>query len=134
MIAVIHLPVWITLPFAAIAMVSVAVHLLIVERRQSNPVRRRIRMVNGWLMLISIPLIAAGISYINPDVRPRMFVIVWLMVIVLVSISLLLAAVDIANTMVAARRGVLQLRSMKKELERHLPAERNAVPGTDCED
>lgn len=134
MIAVINLPSWITLPVAAIAMVFVAAHLLILERRRSNPVRRRIRLVNGWLMLISIPLIAAGVSYISPDVRPHMFMIVWLMVIVMVSMSLLLAAVDIVNTLVATRRGVVQLRAMKKDLERHLPAEEGAIAEIDCED
>lgn len=134
MIAVITVPGWITLPVAAIAMVAVAAHLLILERRRSNHVRRRIRLVNGWVTLISIPLIAAGVSYINPEVRPRMFVIVWLMVIVMVSMSLLLAAVDIVNTLVAARRGVVQLRTMKKDVEQHLPPQQGAIAETECED
>lgn len=134
MIAAIDVPIWITLPVAGIAMASVAAHLLIIERRRHNPLRRRIRLVNGWIALISIPLIAAGVSYINPDVRPRMFVIVWLTVIVMVSISILLAAVDITNTFVAARRGAVQLRRMKEELERHLSPEQGATAETDCED
>mgnify|MGYP003700459443 CR=1 FL=1 len=114
------IPGLITLPVAAVSMLAVAVHLLMVERHTRNQIRRRIRMANGWIMLIAIPLCAAGFSYIDPNIKPRMFMIVWICVIGLVSMSIALAMSDIVNTMIAARRKARELRQTKQILEASL--------------
>lgn len=111
------LPGWLTVPTSAIAMLIVAAHLIIVERRTTQTLRRRIRLVNGWVMLVAIPLLAAGFSFIDPDVRPRMFTLVWLAVIGLVLISIVLALTDLANTFMHARRARRAIRMSRRRLE-----------------
>ncbi len=113
-----YIPAFISLPLAAVAMITVAVHLLVVERRTRNFTRRRIRLANGWLMLFSIPLVAAGFSFIDPNTRPRMFMIVWLSVLGLVLMSIALAVADMINTMIAARHAATELRAARHALHR----------------
>jgi len=112
------IPAWITLPLAAASMLTVAAHLLVVERTSPRSVRRRIRLSNGWIMLIAIPLIAAGFSFIDPDAKPRMFLIVWSTIIGLVSISIALALADVVNTFFHARQSLAKLRQTKEDLAR----------------
>lgn len=122
------IPGLLTLPIAALAMVLVAAHLLIIERRAGNYIRRRIRMANGWIMLISIPLIAAGFSFIDPNARPRMFVIVWMTIFGLVAISIMLAFADIINTGAIARRTLFELRQSRRNIERLFERARDTAP------
>lgn len=115
------IPAYVTLPIAAMSMLAVAAHLLIVERHTTNFVRRRIRLANGWVMLISIPLIAAGFSFIDPDTKPRMFAIVWITIVGLVSLSIVLAMADILNTFIHTRRSLATLQKSKRNLTRLAP-------------
>lgn len=128
------IPGFITLPVAAVAMLTVAVHLLVVERGTRNFVRRRIRMANGWLMLIAIPLVAAGFSYIDPNARPRMFMIVWMTVLGLVFMSIALAVADMINTMLIARRAAGELRASRLALDQCLDARRTSQQGPERSD
>jgi hypothetical protein len=116
------IPGYISLLLAAACMVAVAAHLLVVERRTKDELRRRIRLANGWVMLIGIPLIAAGFSFINPDEKPRMFLIVWLSIFGLVLISISLAFADMVNTAVTTRRAVLRLRDARRAMHSSLDA------------
>lgn len=109
----------VTLPLAGLAMVAVAAHVVLTERISQDVIRRRIRLANGWMMLVAIPLIAAGFSFINPNARPRMFLIVWLTIIAMVSMSILLALADVAHTAVLARRSMRALRAAQAGLRAH---------------
>ena len=104
------------LPTAALAMVGAATHLVVVERTTGDALRRRIRIANGWVMLLAIPLIAAGFSVIDPSRKPRMFLLVWLVIIGLVALSIALALADILNTSASARRAVRNLRRTRSRL------------------
>lgn len=65
----------------------------------SAPVsRRRIRTANSWVMMLGIPLVAAGASVIDPQRSPRAFVLVWLSVAILLVLCVALAMLDAANT------------------------------------
>lgn len=110
------IPGYITIPLAGLAMIVIAAHMVVLERSGERGVRRRIRIANGWVMLINAPLIAAGFSVVDPSVRPRMFLIVWTTVIGLVVITLCLAAADIVNTAAHSRRTLRELRKARREM------------------
>lgn len=95
---------WLVAPLAAVAMLAVAAHLVVTERRPGPESRRRIRMANAWVWLIAIPLIAAGASLIAPRAQPRLFTLAWMAVVGLVFVSVCLAFADIANTLRLAAR------------------------------
>lgn len=110
---------WLVLPLAGLAMLLLASHVTATE--QIEPLsRRRIRLANGWVMLVATPLIAAGFSLIAPLSQSRAFAMVWLAVIGLLSISVLLALADIVNTIRLGRRAHRELREAASRLKAEL--------------
>ncbi|MBL8991664.1 MAG: hypothetical protein JNJ48_08820 [Phycisphaerae bacterium] len=87
---------WVAVPVVSVAMLLVAAHVLAIQRVPMPSSRRRIRTANGLLMLVALPLLAYAVSVVPPaDKRP--FVLAWMSVMILVSMVLGLALVDIAN-------------------------------------
>ncbi|MFO0861525.1 MAG: hypothetical protein U0570_13300 [Phycisphaerales bacterium] len=91
------LPAWIVLPVATVVLMVVAVHLLVLLRSEMPASRRRIRTVNGWLMLFLVPIAACAFGIVTPQ-NPRTFVLVWIAVVSLLLLMVLLAVLDMANT------------------------------------
>lgn len=91
------LPGWVVLPVALVLLLAVATHLLMVMHATMPPSRRRIRMANGWLMLLLVPLGAAAFGVVAPA-DPRAFVLVWTLVISLLLLLIAFAVLDIVNT------------------------------------
>lgn len=89
---------WIALPIAAVAMALVGWHASGLAGADMPRSRRRIRIANSWVMLLGIPLLAAGSSVIDPQRSPRAFVLVWLAVGVLLLLCVGLAVADALNT------------------------------------
>lgn len=90
---------WIALPAALATMALLSLHMTALSRSDTPASRKRIRIANGWVMLLGIPLLAAGVSVISSDSQPRAFVLVWLATLGLLVISVLLAILDAANTL-----------------------------------
>lgn len=107
------LPAWLVLPVAGVLMLLVAWHAVALELSAEPASRKRIRVVNGWVMLIGIPVVASGFSLVDPEGRPRAFVMIWAVGIGLLLISVTLAAVDMVNTWRLAK-------SDREELQRGL--------------
>jgi len=107
------------MPLAGLAMLLVASHVSATERIEPLS-RRRIRLANGWVMLVTIPLIAAGFSLIAPYTQSRAFAMVWLAVIGLLCISVMLAMIDIVNTIRLGWRAQSELRDTAKRLKAEL--------------
>jgi len=104
-------PAWIVLPLALIALVIQAGYLLALKelpKKMMPPSRRRIRTASGWLSMFAIPLIAYGFGIATTD-DPRMFAIVWMVVIGLISGILMLAGLDAINSMRLHRKVKHQL-------------------------
>lgn len=101
---------WGAVPVAALVMILIAGHIVRVEERTTPSSRRRLRMANGWVMLVTAPLIAAGASVFDPWAQQRAFTLTWLMIIALLAVSIAIAFVDIANTLILARRAARRLR------------------------
>lgn len=89
---------WIALPLAAVALILIAWHSTGLDRRPMPPSRRRIRQANSWVMMLCVPLLAAGTSVVSANSSPRAFVLIWTVVALLVLLSVLLAIADALNT------------------------------------
>ncbi len=94
---------WLTLPLAAMLMALVAWHAAGIDRSDEPPSRKRIRIMNGWVMLVCLPLLATGFSLVNPGARPKLFAVVWLGASALLLLSVALAIADALNTVRLSR-------------------------------
>lgn len=97
------LPAWVVLPVATVMLLVVAVHLMLLLRSAMPASRRRIRTINGWLMLFLVPIAAAAFGIVTPA-NPTRFVFVWLVVIAMLVLLIALAMLDMLNTSRLYRR------------------------------
>lgn len=97
------LPPLVTIPLALMAMLLVSAHVTITQASSAPPSRKRIRIANGWVMLIALPLLAAGMSLVSADRQPRLFALTWLVVVLLLVLAVALALLDVLNTVRLAR-------------------------------
>jgi len=89
---------YLALPLAGVLMVVIALHMEHTLEHTSPRSRMRLRMANGWIMLLTIPMLASGSSLINSDTHPRLFALVWTAAMLFLAIALLLACGDVLNT------------------------------------
>lgn len=88
---------WIVMPIAAVLLIVIGTHLNSLASAPMPASRRRIRVVNGWLMLLTTPLAAYAFAMAAPS-NTRLFVLVWLAVVGLIGIIVMLALMDLLNT------------------------------------
>ena len=109
-------PIWITGPLAMVTLVVVAAHLIAVRGAAMPESRRRIRTANGWLILVTVPVLAVAFSVVGPG-RPRWFALAWAVAMLLIALVIVMAFVDMANNVRLARENRAQLqRSLGKQL------------------
>lgn len=101
---------WIILPLALASMLIVSAHVTFLQASEAPPSRKRLRIANGWVMLLTLPLLAVGVSLVAPERQPRLFALTWVGVVFLLALSIALAILDAANT----------LRLVRLERQRHL--------------
>ncbi len=93
---------WLVLPIAAVALIVTAGHLQAMweaGRRGLVPSSRvRIRTANGFAMMLTTCLAAYGFGIVTPE-RAGMFVLAWSAVAGLIGIVVMLAVIDVLNTM-----------------------------------
>ncbi|UYV12017.1 MAG: hypothetical protein NCW75_12010 [Phycisphaera sp.] len=117
-------PIWVSAPLAMITLVTVAAHLLAMRGADMPESRRRIRTANGWLILITAPVLVVAFSVVSPQ-NTRQFALIWAVAMVLVGFVILMAFIDIANNLRIARLQRRRLsRSMGTRLRQQLLAER----------
>lgn len=97
------LPAWVVLPVATAMLIVVAVHLMLLLRSEMPASRRRIRTLNGWIMLFLVPVAAAAFGIVTPA-NPTQFVSIWLIVIAMLVLLIGLAMLDMLNTSRLSRR------------------------------
>lgn len=128
------LPMWVVLPPSALLLLLLAAWVTVAARHVQPSSRRRIRCASAWVMLLIVPLSAAGFCMIDPDRSPREFVLVWTMVIGLLMVVVALAGLDIVNTArlrnISRRRMSVQGRVLEHQLR---TAVERAVRGVDDE-
>ena len=98
------------LPLAAALMVLVGLHMSVCRETMQPGARRRIRIANGYVSLLTIPLLAVGFSVIDPERDPTLWVVVWLLAMALLTMVVGLALLDIVNTARLSRRSRARLR------------------------
>lgn len=104
-------PTWVVIPLAFVTLLVVGSHVLATSRAAIPASRRRIRVANGVIMLATIPLATHGLAFAPLD-RPSSLLL-WTLIAGLVTIVLLLACLDIVNSM---RLGVIERRLLRRHL------------------
>ncbi len=97
-------PWWGVMPLAALTMLVVAGHVLWLPKAEMPASRRRIRMVNGLLMLFTLPLAAYALGVADPSTEKRGFVLAWMLVAGAIVVILLVAMLDLLNSWRLHRR------------------------------
>lgn len=108
------LPWWFVIPVAALAVIVLTIHLLVLNAAAIDPKRRRIRMANNLLMILVTPLIAYGFAVV-PVSNARVFMLIWTLVPGLLLIVVMLALADALHTLRLHRRARRELRARFRE-------------------
>ncbi len=123
-------PIWVSAPLAMITLVTVAAHLLAMRGADMPESRRRIRTANGWLILITVPVLVVAFSVVSRS-QPRQFVLIWVVAMALVCFTILMAFVDMVNNLRIARIQRQRLsRTMGAQLRQQLLADRKDSDGS----
>lgn len=102
-------PTWLAVTMATFMLLSLMVHMAWIRRSDMPSSRKRIRTVNGWLMLAAIPLLAYAFGIAIPS-QARSFVLVWAASVGLIGIIVMLAMLDMLNNWRIHRRAAARLR------------------------
>jgi len=87
---------WISMPLAALTLVALAAHVAHLHTAPMPASRRRIRSMNGSVMLVTVPSLAIAFSLVSPD-RTRLFVLAWTACVALLGLMVVLAMADMVN-------------------------------------
>jgi hypothetical protein len=116
------LPAWIVLPLAAITLLVIAVHVLLVSVSSLALVHKRLRIANGVIMMFVASLLAyaLGVAQTVGDPRSnpaqaRAFVLVWLAIVGLLGIVVAIALFDALGSL---RTGYRLHRSLRRSVPR----------------
>jgi hypothetical protein len=104
-------PAWAVLPLAFATLIVVAVHWTALAQADMPRWRKNLRTANGLVMMLAIPVLAAGFGLIDPQ-NTRQFVLTWMLATGLVSLVMLLAMIDVLASSV-------QLWHIRREALKH---------------
>ena len=127
------IPPILALPLGGLLMIVVAIHMEHTLDSDAPRSRRRLRVANGWIMLMGIPLLVVGSSLVAHDTHPRLFAIVWSTTIIFLTLALTLALGDVLNTMRLASRTNAKLRTQLRSdlIEEMIERSRQHAPNAD---
>lgn len=107
------MPAWLASALGAVAVLAIGLHLLSLPRAAMPPSRRRIRISNGLIMALAVPVVVYAAGMTSPQ-EPRAFTIAWSSVAALMGLIVLLACLDVANSM---RLHALHRRDQRREFD-----------------
>lgn len=113
------LPAWIVVPPAMMLVIAVGAHLLAMRSSDMPASRRRIRIANGLLMMVVVPLTAYAFCAVSPK-DARFFVLTWCAVVGLVSLVVAMAVADLLNNLWISYRNTRAVRTQIKALQHAL--------------
>lgn len=111
-------PTWFVLPLAMLALLVVAAHLLVLREHAIGKMpesRRQIRMITGWVMMFTIPLVAYGFGIVSPT-NAEQFVMTWFCIIGLLGGIILMACIDALNSVRLARKNTRDIHQELRDL------------------
>jgi len=126
-------PIWVSAPLGLVAMVITAGHLIAMRsvRDRVPSSRRRIRTVNGFVILLTLPMLVFAFSFTTRE-TPAVFLRSWTISIGLLGIVLMLSFLDALNSFRLGRAAHREARdAFHAELEetrRRIKAAREADP------
>jgi hypothetical protein len=107
-------PAWAVLPLAFATLVVVAVHWTALAQADMPRWRKSLRTANGLVMMLAIPVLAAGFGIVDPQ-HTRHFVMTWMLATGLLCLVMLMATVDVlASSIVFWRERRVALRNAAK--------------------
>lgn len=95
-----------------VTILIVAGHLMALQQAEMPARRKRIRTVNGLLMLVTTPLLAFAFGYATPE-SPRLFLTLWMTIIALLALIIVVGLIDVAYT---AKLTTIEARRARREL------------------
>jgi len=104
------IPLWLTLPVSLILMLSIAVHAAAIRDAPLPPSRKRIRLANALLSIMTLALLTIGFSILDPDRHLRLWTLIWIAAGTLLLMVISMALLDAANTLRLAMRARKALR------------------------
>lgn len=104
------IPLWLGLPVAAVLMLMVAAHALAVGESDHPASRKRIRQANAVMILLTVPLLTTGFCVLSARDQPREWALVWLSSFAMLGFVVMLAVVDVMNTLRLLRAARAKLR------------------------
>lgn len=145
-LAATHLSPWICVPLGAAAGLGLGVLWWTFGAPEVPTSRRRIRRASTLVALLLVPILVAGLCFIDPATAPRHYAEVWTLAIALVFVLVLLAVVDALNSVrihanehfqetdVAARELAEAMRAMRRASSpaRPAPADAKALSSPDA--
>jgi hypothetical protein len=106
------IPSWIGVPLGMLMIVVVSMHISWLLRSRQPASRRRIRLANGVLMFLTIPLLTTGFSILAPRAHTRAWMLVWIAAMAMLAGVVFFAMLDALNTV------RLQRRARRRAIER----------------
>jgi hypothetical protein len=107
------IPQWIAIGVGSLALLVIAAHLLSLNHATDiDPRRRRIRMANAVLMMITVPFVSYGFGIATPS-RGRAYVLVWAVTAGLLFMIILVALIDMLHSWQLHRA---HLREVRRQL------------------
>lgn len=101
---------WIVMPLTLVCMAMVILYQGRLAHAEMPRWRRRLRRVNGWVMLLALPAVGAGFSLVNASSHPGWFVGVWVVGLALVAVAVALAGLDLGATAMLGREARAAMR------------------------
>jgi hypothetical protein len=103
------IPVWLAIPMGSLMLIVLGGKLLMLGVVPMDDRRRRIRIACTGLLMFVTALFTYGVGVATPA-RPRIYVMVWVIVASLLMMVILLAALDLLHTARLHRVNVRDLR------------------------
>lgn len=97
MLAAVHLSPWFTVLIGTLSLGSLGWYWWRLGDSGLPPSRRRVRRLATALMIMTLPLLVAGLSVHDPSVNQHGYLLAWTSVMGLVFLIVLLAVADIVN-------------------------------------
>lgn len=98
-VGAVHVAPWVTAPLGAVVGLALGWLWWWQGRDGVPPSRRRIRRASLLLGLVLVPMLVAGLSFVDPSVDPRRYAEIWSLVLVLLGLIVATAVIDAVNSL-----------------------------------